>query len=140
MKKIIVGIFLAVFLGALVFIFTATEDSCGEDQGSPAAQTNEEKSGLVGGPCSYESHEGNCRIDEVREGSPTLFTFTGTVSGSEVTLKENEAEADFKAGDNVACSIQFITEGTCTPCGFNINGAWGSCGNEAWEFFRSREK
>jgi len=139
MKKIIAGIFLALFFGALVFIFTTMEDSCGEDQvASP--ETNQEEKNVVGGPCSYESHAGNCHIDSVRDGSPALFTFTGTVSGQEAALKENEVEGDFKAGDDITCSIQFITKGTCTPCGFDLSGIWGSCGSEAWELFRSSEE
>lgn len=142
MKKAIAGIFLTLFFGALILIFTTMEDSCGEDRGI-STTTNEEASeenNIVGGPCSYDSHAGNCHIDEVRDGSPALFTFTGTVSGKDVTLKGNEAEGDYKTGDDIACSIQFITKGTCTPCGFDLNGAWGSCGSEAWEFFRSLEE
>ena len=124
MKKIIVGLVIATIIGAVICLVATTESFCG----------NKDK--IVGGPCGYESQPGVCHITKVKKGSTTLFTFTGKVNGSDVQLKKNEADGPFKLNEEMPCSIQFITSGTCTPCGFDLKGTWGSCGPTAWEVFR----
>lgn len=88
---------------------------------------------VVGGPCSYAKQQGQCVIE-----AGGAFTFKGVVDGAQVTLPGNSLGPDDKSpavGASVACTIDFITVGTCTPCMFSI----GSCGQPAWESFRKHK-
>lgn len=122
-KRSSIGTIIALLAGAVIMM--AAAEGIGKSQ-------------VVGGPCEYESQPGICHITDVKGSALTLFTFTGKVDGRDVKLKKNETRGSFKAGSEIACSIEFITKGTCTPCGFDLNGVWGSCGKAAWEFFRNR--
>lgn len=88
---------------------------------------------VVGGPCAYDDQAGTCTVDANK-----TFTFKGNIGGTAVILKGNElfGTESTAAGTSVPCSIRFITKGTCTPCGFSI----GSCGEEAWNAFRTHGK
>lgn len=88
----------------------------------------------AGGPCSYAHQKGTCEIT-----AGGTFTFRGVVDGKSVTLAGNplgEVDRSSKIGSSAPCTIDFMTEGTCTPCLFS-NG--GSCGQAAWEAFRAHK-
>jgi hypothetical protein len=69
-------------------------------------------------------------------------SFEATIDGQPVVLKGNPIEypsselANRPTGTRAACSLQFITKGTCTPCMLSV----ASCGEEAWEYFRKQSR
>lgn len=79
-----------------------------------------------GDECTYEGYPGTCTGTGESE-----FTFEGEVGGEQLTLTGNELDPDVTLGEGetVDCDFEFIDEGTCTPCLFDI----GSCGDEAWD-------
>lgn len=88
---------------------------------------------LVGGNCSYEKFDGVCEKEKDEAG---LFRFGGTVNGKNIVLTHNKLGSGEILKDKVACTLQFIQTGTCTPCIFSV----GECGKDAWDLFRKSEK
>lgn len=84
------------------------------------------------GGCTYAQIEGTCTVS-----APGMMVFTGTINGAAVTLPDNSLSrpagvyVDAKVGATGPCTIEFETEGTCTPCMFSI----GDCGKPAWDAF-----
>lgn len=81
---------------------------------------------IDGGPCTYDDFPGTC----TGEGDG-LFTFEGDINGAATTLSGNtldDADA-LPSGESVSCTLSVETDGTCTPCLFDI----GQCGDEAWD-------
>ena len=92
----------------------------------------------VGGACTYTKIEGRCALTEL--GDNPVMTFTGTVDGKAVELPGNavrdaSAFQPFGLGTNVTCTLEFETQGTCTPCMFSV----GECGKAAWDAFRAHK-
>ena len=132
-----VGLVIAV---AVIFTLSA-QFSCSDKKEGATTESSGTKSGeemIVGGPCSYDEHGGECRIEQIRD-EEAIFTFVGVVASHNVKFTDNSADGAFDIDKKYPCRIKFITKGACTPCGFEIDGKWGSCGKEAWEFFRSRD-
>ena len=92
-----------------------------------------QKGMLVGGPCTYDKIAGTCTATEAASDGKMHFTFTGTINGQNVELKDNNSSGGMAIGEKVDCMLEFITSGTCTPCIISI----GECGKEAWDAFRS---
>jgi hypothetical protein len=67
------------------------------------------------------------------------MTFEGIVDGAEVTLEGNSvirtegAFANPVVGTTGACTLNFETQGTCTPCETSL----GECGQQAWDAFNA---
>lgn len=78
-----------------------------------------------GGPCTYADYDGECTITP-----GNTFVFRGNVEGQDVELPNNSlADASLTEGETVSCTVSYITQGTCTPCNFDI----GSCSSEAFQ-------
>ena len=82
----------------------------------------------TGGDCSYEDYPGTCVYDDAGH-----FTFSGNVEGKEVSFEGNSYTPGLEeqapaAGSSVGCTLSYITQGTCTPCVFDI----GECGSDAF--------
>ena len=93
----------------------------------------------VGGACVYTKIEGRCQLTEL--GDHPVMTFIGTVDGKAVELPGNTvrdafAFQPFGLGTSTACTLDFATQGTCTPCMFSV----GECGKAAWDAFRAHGK
>lgn len=86
---------------------------------------------IDGGDCTYDSYPGTC----TGEGEG-LFTYAGDVNGEAVSAAGNPLSSleSLGADETTACTLQFITTGSCTPCLLDI----GSCGDEAWDVFRAQ--
>lgn len=82
----------------------------------------------VGGTCDYDEFPGECTVTQVDPEGTVNFTYEGEVEGDAIVLSENTGTIEGPVGTVVDCTLQFITEGTCTPCLFSV----GSCGQEAW--------
>ena len=80
-----------------------------------------------GGECFYDRYEGTCEIVD-----DLSATFTGEIDGEVVTLSV-ELYDDYEAGESIACTLSYITEGTCSPCMLDI----GDCGDDAWDYLES---
>lgn len=92
-----------------------------------------------GGGCVYTKMEGRCWLTEL--GDAPVMRFAGTVDGKTVELPGNPvrdaaAFQPFGLGTNIACTLEFETQGTCTPCMFSV----GECGKDAWDAFRAHSK
>ncbi|MCE9576923.1 MAG: hypothetical protein K8W52_27500, partial [Deltaproteobacteria bacterium] len=92
-----------------------------------------------GGGCTYAKIEGRCSLTDL--GDHPVMTFTGTVDGKAVELPGNSvrdafAFQPFGLGTNIPCTLEFETQGTCTPCMFSV----GECGKAAWDAFRAHSK
>jgi hypothetical protein len=88
---------------------------------------------IAGGACAYAKQKGLCEIT-----AGGTFTFKGVVDGASVTLPGNPLGPTDKSpavGTSLPCTIEFITQGTCTPCMFSL----GACGQNAWEAFRKHK-
>lgn len=85
----------------------------------------------VGSTCEYSEYPGTCTVTSVDPDGTVHFTYEGAIDGEAVTLAENTAISGGAVGTQVDCTLQFITQGTCTPCVISI----GSCGTEAWEAY-----
>jgi len=74
---------------------------------------------LVGGPCKYETIDGEClKLED------DLFSFTPlqpldldehTFSIYNLYYQEFHLESELAEGEVISCSVSVITEGTCTP-------------------------
>ena len=76
------------------------------------------------GSCTYDEYIGTCTREE-----DWSITFTGEIEGETVTFTGNEGW-ELEEGASAECTISYITEGTCTPCLFEL----GSCGSEAFSY------
>lgn len=137
---------IAAVLGLIAMVVSGSELSFGEDVktieenvSAKSEASTRKKTEITGGPCGYEKQIGVCYFSYKKRGGPVSFKFIGKVDGRDVIFENNEASETFNPGDEVFCSIQFIIDGTCTPCGFDLNGTWGSCGKDAWDFYRNRQ-
>lgn len=90
---------------------------------------------MVGGPCTYKSFTGTCRLTDASADGKFNFDFRGTVDAKEVFLKNNKTMLKIAPGVDMPCELKFITSGTCTPCLLSM----GECGEEAWETFRGHK-
>jgi hypothetical protein len=89
---------------------------------------------LVGGPCTYDEFPGTCTAMSVDAEGKAHFTFTGTVRGKKLVLKDNKTSEPLAVGASIDCTLKFITSGTCTPCLLSI----GECGREGFEALSTR--
>jgi hypothetical protein len=90
---------------------------------SPAADDGDPE---AGGECTYAKHRGVCVVT-----ANATFTFQGSVEGVNVLLPGNLLVTAGKpppVGTSTPCTLDFLTEGICSPCMFS-NG--GSCGEPA---------
>ena len=92
-----------------------------------------------GGGCVYTKIEGRCQLTEL--GDEPVMTFIGTVDGTAVELPGNavrdaSAFQPFGLGTSAVCTLEFETQGTCTPCMLSV----GECGKAAWDAFRAHSK
>ncbi len=85
----------------------------------------------VGGPCDYDEFPGSCTVTQVDPDGTVRFAYEGSVEGDAVVLRENTGTIEGPVGTVVDCTLEFITEGTCTPCLLSV----GSCGQEAWAVY-----
>ena len=86
-----------------------------------------------GGDCQYDDLVGTCSYS-----SADRFDFTFVIDGEEVTYTDNayfEDEQPLAEGESIECTLSFITDGTCTPCLFDI----GECGSDAYDEFRQQD-
>ena len=133
MRKCLYWVVGLVIAGLAVYVLS-TQFLCGVCE--KGAVTTKGDSAVVGGSCSYDEYAGQCRMEQVRD-DEAIFTFIGVVASHKAKFTDNSADGTFDIDKNYPCRIKFITKGTCTPCGFEIDGKWGSCGKDAWEFFRT---
>lgn len=91
----------------------------------------------VGGPCTYEEFGGLCTAAGADAAGRNLFTFVGVVRERNVELAGNALmEGMSLKRESIPCKLEFLKEGSCTPCVFSI----GECGPPAWELFREKPK
>jgi hypothetical protein len=95
----------------------------------------------VGGGCEYRKYAGKCTVTAV--GDKPTFTFEGTVEGSALKAEGNQVETPtrqtfgkLQVGASEPCTLEFISQGTCTPCMLSH----GSCGKAAWDAFRAHPR
>ena len=70
---------------------------------------------FTGGQCVYEDFDGTCTIEEDGEA-----TFSGVVKDEEFSYTNayttsSEDGTEPEVGTNVDCTINVMTQGTCTP-------------------------
>lgn len=111
----------------------------------PAVQEQEQ---LVGGPCEYKTYVGQCRIENAEDLDSVTFSFvpdsamdvSGTFAQNSKDLLAREYSAPYTEikkdctekdidtvpdcklteGEAVPCTMEVITEGTCTPVVFKF--------------------